>query len=150
MLNNAKLVELRRKKHLTQSELAAKIGITDSHLSHVEKGKVGMSMATLRATAQALETSIEELLSEDMQAPPPPEPGIVFEYSFGKDQKGRCVLPANAESYAFLSEQIKPMCDPQLREVAEMWTEIDEDTKKKILSLLKESLKVPGAPLEQH
>lgn len=143
VINTEKLIELRKKKGLTQSQLAEKIGISDAHLSHVEKGKVGMSLATLKATIQVLETTAEELLGDDMLVPLS-APGIVFEYSVGKRRKARFVLPANLESYAFLTEQIALMNleddDPRLEEITEKWSDADDTTKEKVYSALKKLL----------
>lgn len=144
MINSEKLIELRKKKGLTQVQLAEKIGITDGHLSHVEKGKTGMSLTTLQATAQVLETTVEELLADDAIVPTS-TPGIVYEYSVGKDRRARCVLPANAESYAFLAEllgQLTPEeSDPKLREIGEIWKAADDAAKEKIYATLKKLAK---------
>ena len=56
---------LRKKKGLNQGELAEAIGINPSHLSRLENGKYQPSVDALQRIAQALEVSVDYLLSED-------------------------------------------------------------------------------------
>lgn len=59
-----KVRELREKKHLTQMEFAEMIDITDKALSRIEVGRVFPHLTTLMAMANALDISLEFLVSE--------------------------------------------------------------------------------------
>lgn len=56
---------LRKKKGLNQGELAEKVGINPSHLSRLENGKYQPSVDALQKIAEALEVSVDFLLSDD-------------------------------------------------------------------------------------
>jgi transcriptional regulator with XRE-family HTH domain len=56
---------LRKKKGLNQGDLAETIGINPSHLSRLENGKYQPSVDALQKIAQALEVSVDFLLSND-------------------------------------------------------------------------------------
>ena len=54
--------EARKRAGLTQEQLAAKAGITQSHLSRLELGKYVPTLATLERLARALRIPLSELL----------------------------------------------------------------------------------------
>ena len=56
---------LRKKKGLNQGALAEKVGINPSHLSRLENGKYQPSVDALQKIAEALEVSVDFLLSDD-------------------------------------------------------------------------------------
>ena len=56
------LFELRRKRGLSQAELAAGIGVTNKAVSKWETGKAKPGVETIRKLAAALEVSVDELL----------------------------------------------------------------------------------------
>ena len=56
------LFELRRKRGLSQAELAAGIGVTNTAVSKWETGKAKPGVETIRKLAAALEVSVDELL----------------------------------------------------------------------------------------
>ena len=58
-----KIVNLRTEKGLRQVDLSDLIGIEDSALRRIEKGKVNSSINMLRKIAKALNTPIEQLVS---------------------------------------------------------------------------------------
>lgn len=54
---------LRRQRKLTQAQLAARAGLSQGHLSHVERGeRLNPGMTSLKRLARALDVSIGELL----------------------------------------------------------------------------------------
>lgn len=55
--------EIRTKQNKTIEEVARQVGITKSHLSQVERGKVNPSVNTLWSLADALGTPVGKLLS---------------------------------------------------------------------------------------
>lgn len=72
ILRQARLVglkvrSLRKKKHLTQSELAAKIGVQQSDLSRMEKGEYRVSLDTLFRILQIFEMTMAEFFEEVIQ-----------------------------------------------------------------------------------
>lgn len=58
-----KIVELRTEKGLRQIDLSDLIGIEDSALRRIEKGRVNSSINMLRKIAKALNTPIEQLVN---------------------------------------------------------------------------------------
>ena len=56
---------IRREKGYTQTELADKIGINQTHISDYERGKVRLHAEIIIRFAQALNISIDELLGMD-------------------------------------------------------------------------------------
>lgn len=64
-----KIKELRRKKNMTQQELAEKCGFTNSLLSKIENGQTGSAVATLSRIASALGVTLAWLLQEDTSQP---------------------------------------------------------------------------------
>lgn len=60
---------LRKKRKLTQHELAERIGICPSFLGHIERGTRKASMETLIALCNVLEADPYELLQRSLFAP---------------------------------------------------------------------------------
>lgn len=60
-----KIVELRTEKGLRQIDLSDLIGIEDSALRRIEKGRVNSSINMLRKIAKALNVSISDLVKLD-------------------------------------------------------------------------------------
>ena len=56
---------LRRAKGLSQEELAERIGISTTHMSHIETANTKLSLPVFVALADALEVSMEDLLDTD-------------------------------------------------------------------------------------
>ena len=72
LLRQARLVglkmrSLRKKRHLTQSELAFKIGVQQSDLSRMEKGEYRVSLDTLFRILQVFEMTMAEFFDEVIQ-----------------------------------------------------------------------------------
>lgn len=55
-----KISEIRRRRKISQKELAEKLGITRSHLSRVETGKVKASTRLLERIAKELNCSMKD------------------------------------------------------------------------------------------
>ena len=60
-----KIKNLRRKKNMTQQELAERCGFTNSLLSKIENGQTGSAVATLSKIASALGVTLSWLLQDD-------------------------------------------------------------------------------------
>ena len=52
----------RAKRHMTQEELAEKVGVSVSFCANIERGKKGVSMFALRDFADALGITVNQLL----------------------------------------------------------------------------------------
>ncbi|HPR63902.1 MAG TPA: helix-turn-helix transcriptional regulator [Thermoanaerobaculia bacterium] len=63
-----KIRQLRRSRHLTQVELATKIGVQQSDLSRMEKGEYRVSLDTLFKILQVFEMSMSEFFGEVVTA----------------------------------------------------------------------------------
>lgn len=61
-----RIKQKRSEKGLTQEQLAEKIGIGASHMSHLEGGKTVASMDVFIAMCNALECSADELLCKEV------------------------------------------------------------------------------------
>ena len=59
-----KLTELRKKKNISQEELAASLGITQGAISAYETGRWEPSITTIKKMAQVLECTVDELLED--------------------------------------------------------------------------------------
>jgi transcriptional regulator with XRE-family HTH domain len=57
--------EWRKHRHLTQEQLAGRLGVATSSVSQLETGKQGYSQATLEALAEALSCEAWQLISVD-------------------------------------------------------------------------------------
>jgi transcriptional regulator with XRE-family HTH domain len=62
-----KVRSLRKKRHLTQAELAIKIGVQQSDLSRMEKGEYRVSLDTLFRILQVFEMTMAEFFDEVIQ-----------------------------------------------------------------------------------
>lgn len=63
-----KIKELRRKKDMTQQQLAEATGFTKSLISKIENGQTGSAIATLSKIASALGVTLSWLLQEESDA----------------------------------------------------------------------------------
>lgn len=54
----------RKSLKLTQAQLAEKAGLSDTNISHIERGKTKLSLPSLIAIANALETNSDYLLMD--------------------------------------------------------------------------------------
>ena len=143
-LIDAKKLRFHREAHgLTQTELALRIGITQTHYSRIEKGSRGVSQETLEAILQVLGLSISDIWdtstagneAKNEDGAPRKTPNIVIEHGTGKNRT-RCTLPPTAESYTFLAEHIWKETDARLGAIVNLWYRADEETKDEIFSAL--------------
>jgi len=65
----ARIRELRKRQGMTQTELAAELGINQSAVSDYEKGIVRMHAAMLAGVAKALKASADEILGLEKAKP---------------------------------------------------------------------------------
>ena len=59
--------EKRVKKGLTQDKLAAAIGVSNPHVSNIERGRTKVSLPTLVDICNVLDTTLDELLCNDLR-----------------------------------------------------------------------------------
>lgn len=57
--------KIRKARGLSQEKLAEKIGISTTHMSHIETANTKMSLSTFTELASALEVRTDELLYDD-------------------------------------------------------------------------------------
>lgn len=69
-----KIRQIRKSRHLTQADLAARIGVTQSDLSRMENGEYKVGLDTLFRILQVFELSMSRFFEE---APAEPEPVAV-------------------------------------------------------------------------
>lgn len=63
-----KIRKVRKSRGLSQEELAEQIGISTTHMSHIETGNTKLSLPVLVDLASALEVRTDELLFDDSPA----------------------------------------------------------------------------------
>ncbi len=66
-LAGLKIRSLRKKRHLTQAELASRINVQQSDLSRMEKGEYRVSLDTLFKILQTFEMTMAEFFDEVVQ-----------------------------------------------------------------------------------
>lgn len=60
--------EKRKKKSVTQTELASQTGISAVHISNIELGNTRASLSTIVSIANALGTSLDELACDSLES----------------------------------------------------------------------------------
>jgi transcriptional regulator with XRE-family HTH domain len=71
-----KIRQIRKRRRLTQSELAKEIGVTQSDLSRMENGEYKVGLDTLFRTLQVFELSMSEFFGEPVPAEGPAAPPV--------------------------------------------------------------------------
>lgn len=61
-----RIKERRTKKKWTQEMLASEVGISNPHMSNIERGKTKVSLGTLLDIANALDATLDELLCDNL------------------------------------------------------------------------------------
>ncbi len=88
-------------KNLSQFELANEIGVSNPHISNIERGKTKVSLPTLIDIANALETSLDELVCDNVN-----ESRNVFIREIA-DEIERC----NAEEVKIVTDVVKALTE---------------------------------------
>ncbi|PTJ92077.1 helix-turn-helix domain-containing protein [Staphylococcus simulans] len=57
--------QIRKRMNITQSELATKMGISQSYLSDIENGRKNPSIKTVKKLADSLGLSVTDLFNDD-------------------------------------------------------------------------------------
>lgn len=60
-----KLRGIREQMGITQKDLATKLGMSQAYLCNLEKGKVNVSLYTLRRLAKALKVRVADLVADE-------------------------------------------------------------------------------------
>jgi transcriptional regulator with XRE-family HTH domain len=69
LLVGQKIRQIRKSRHLTQADLAARIGVTQSDLSRMENGEYKVGLDTLFRILQVFELSMSHFFEEPSSAP---------------------------------------------------------------------------------
>ena len=64
-----KIREVRNTKRLTQLDLAEEVGVNTSHISNIENNRVKISLTLLVNISNALDVSVDFLLSDEYKEP---------------------------------------------------------------------------------
>jgi transcriptional regulator with XRE-family HTH domain len=78
-LVGSRIRELRKGRHLTQTELSEKIGVAQSDLSRMEQGEYKVGLDTLFKLLQVFDLKISEFFGES-ETTGPEDRELVFEY----------------------------------------------------------------------
>ncbi len=87
----------RRAHNMAQEELAEKVGISTTHMSHIETGNTKLSLQVLVALAAALEVRTDDLLFDN------PPVGI----SNTNEEIARLMENCTSQELAFLRDMIR-------------------------------------------
>jgi transcriptional regulator with XRE-family HTH domain len=106
LLVGQKIRQIRKSRHLTQAELASRIGVTQSDLSRMENGEYKVGLDTLFRILQVFELSMSNFFEE-----PSPEAG-----------------PSDAQAAAAPSAPSAPFDDALARD----WVALSEDSRREV------------------
>ena len=73
LLVGQKIRQIRKSRHLTQADLASRIGVTQSDLSRMENGEYKVGLDTLFRILQVFEVSMSNFFEEPAVAAPAPD-----------------------------------------------------------------------------
>ena len=79
LLVGQRIRQLRKSRHLTQADLASRIGIAQSDLSRMENGEYKVGLDALFRILQVFELSMGEFFEESPAAAPEPAPNAADE-----------------------------------------------------------------------
>lgn len=65
-----KIKEIRKRKNITQEQLAKKLGVKRSVISKYENGTVNMTLKTMLKIAMELDVSVDDFISENEEPKP--------------------------------------------------------------------------------
>ena len=122
------ITRIRKSKNISQGELAEKIGVDRSSISHYESGSKSPSITNLEKIAEALNVSIDELLISKEQSANP----------FNVTQPPETIINFHQQS---LMEKFSKFCaiedvtDEDIEFLTKLRT-LDENTKKIIADIL--------------
>jgi transcriptional regulator with XRE-family HTH domain len=146
MINLKKLQEIRKNKGLTGTALAKKIGITPSHYNNIERGNKGISTDTLAILCKVLDIDISDIWSSEDNSLPPIFPvrdeGVIIERN-----TIRFIFPQNKETYEYITKLVAEKntdidittADADFQTVLELWNNASQETKTKIIKILRET-----------
>ena len=80
-----KIRQIRKSRHLTQADLAARIGVTQSDLSRMENGEYKVGLDVLFRILQVFELSMSQFFGEPVPAEPPSAPAFSGEPELTRD-----------------------------------------------------------------
>lgn len=63
----SRIKQIRKEKGITQESLAHVVGVSNSHMSHIESAQSNASLKTVMKIADALSVSVDELLSDGLK-----------------------------------------------------------------------------------
>lgn len=89
--------KLRRAANLSQEQLAEKVWISTTHMSHIETGSTKLSLPVLVDIADALQVSVDEILSD----------GAVMGKSRAEEDIASALNSCTPKQAAFLANLIK-------------------------------------------
>jgi transcriptional regulator with XRE-family HTH domain len=100
LLVGQKIRQIRKSRHLTQADLASRIGVTQSDLSRMENGEYKVGLDTLFRILQVFELSMSNFFEEPAAEPEAPSGGAT-----GEDVKVRSGTDVPFEDWASLSDE---------------------------------------------
>lgn len=139
MINTKKLKEIRELRGLSQTEVARRASIAQSHYTNIELGKKQPSVNTLSEILRVLGAELSDVWSDDDGTPPPTMPmrddGIIVEQT---TVTTRYNFPNTPETREFLASQLRTgsTIDADLMKVIEAWGKAGDEVRGKVMEVL--------------
>lgn len=139
MLNTKKLKEIREMRDLSQSEVARRASIAQSHYTNIELGKKQPSVHTLSLILKVLGAELNDVWDDSDGTPPPIMPmrddGIIVEKTVVTT---RYNFPNTLETLEYLNTQMRGGADidPDLLKVIEAWGKVGDEVRGKVMEVL--------------
>jgi transcriptional regulator with XRE-family HTH domain len=80
-----KIRQIRKSRHLTQADLASRIGVTQSDLSRMENGEYKVGLDVLFRILQVFELSMSQFFGEPAPEEPPSPPAFAGDADLARD-----------------------------------------------------------------
>ena len=93
------ILNLRRERELSQETLAERVGVTRQTIAKWENGESIPDVLNCKAMAQALDVTLDDLVSDDWEGRPQKEAFMQGKYIFGTvtvSERGQIAIPAKA------------------------------------------------------
>lgn len=93
------ILNLRREREMSQETLAERVGVTRQTIAKWENGESIPDVLNCKAMAQALDVTLDDLVSDDWEGRPPKEAFMQGKYIFGTvtvSERGQIAIPAKA------------------------------------------------------
>ncbi len=126
LLVGRKIRQIRKSRHLTQADLAARIGVTQSDLSRMENGEYKVGLDTLFKILQVFELSMSSFFEETP----------VRQAADQGDERGDEPAEGPARSAVEEESVARGTLFEERRQLLADWTDLPEESRREILDFI--------------